>query len=82
MSGDDSVSALTEEIGKLIEGHRATFIIEDLWLVYFMGNLEFNPHLTWDFKKSFQFSLGNQTVLWGAEKLAPLFRVAPREKDA
>lgn len=38
LSGDDSVRALDEEIEKLIEGHRATFIKEDLCLVYFMGN--------------------------------------------
>lgn len=40
MGGNDSVSILNEEIEKLIEGHRATFI-KDLCfsLLYLMGNL-------------------------------------------
>lgn len=70
MGGDDSVNVLNEETEKLIEGHGATFIKEDLCLslLYFTGNLsafqvltlELNPHLRWDFKKSFQFSLSSQ----------------------
>ena len=40
---DDSVSILNEETEKLIEGHRATFIKEDLCLslLYFTGTLIF-----------------------------------------
>lgn len=39
--GDDSVSILNEETEKLIEGHRATSIKEDLCLslLHFMGTL-------------------------------------------
>lgn len=41
LGGDDPVSILNEETEKLILGHRATFIKEDLCLslLYFMGNL-------------------------------------------
>lgn len=39
--GDDSVSILNEEIEKLIEGQRATFIKEDLCLGLFSGHFDF-----------------------------------------
>lgn len=41
VGGDDSVSILNEEIEKLIEDHRVTFIKENVCfsLLYLMGNL-------------------------------------------